>query len=335
MLSNRPPTYSFPKTFAVGSNRSIPPLVTTEQLKNHLGLLHVFAKLRAQIDALQISDYSGIPYLPEDKEKRWCWFVAQAVERFSIWCDILTHTDSTRPAVDILPPADVLMVWHAYMLNPRWYAEDCSRLRELQRLKDFMTVLSHSLSSGLSEILSSEPTNARMNTWVERTGRAFDPLQDAEVNQSRTVLCPKCRLPNNIPYMNAHGTGFFQSNFKVQCANVSCANLTITRSTLCARRLVQDLARSVSDPGGENAACLPGTLRNLQTAEDVANGQSIKQLIFRAPVFSNKPHAPIYEIKDVVQKEKWVLAVLDKTGFDLKRLGRCVGLKMKAQGGNL
>ena len=27
-----------------------------------------------------------------------------------------------------IPPVDVLMVWHAYMLNPRAYLEDCVRL---------------------------------------------------------------------------------------------------------------------------------------------------------------------------------------------------------------
>ena len=35
-----------------------------------------------------------------------------------------------------LPPLDVLMVWHTYLLNPTWYAEDCSRLPIMKTLGD-------------------------------------------------------------------------------------------------------------------------------------------------------------------------------------------------------
>ena len=35
-----------------------------------------------------------------------------------------------------MPPVDVLMVWHAYLLNPSWYAEDTSRRPELQGVRN-------------------------------------------------------------------------------------------------------------------------------------------------------------------------------------------------------
>ncbi|KAB8664805.1 hypothetical protein FH972_026232 [Carpinus fangiana] len=88
------------------------------------------------------------------QEKRWAVFVSRASERFNRWWAALQSTHSTAPLkmqdfnrdnpqlIDRgipsssvgeclskaqLPPLDVLMVWHAFMLNPRCYLEDCLR----------------------------------------------------------------------------------------------------------------------------------------------------------------------------------------------------------------
>ena len=90
-------------------------------------------------------------------EKRWAVYVARAVDRFERWydacvpatmggapCEKLTgnqictkkgldkvayHGISIKQLTlkDQLPPLDVLMVWHSYMLNPRCFFEDCFR----------------------------------------------------------------------------------------------------------------------------------------------------------------------------------------------------------------
>ncbi|KAF1979370.1 hypothetical protein BU23DRAFT_524073 [Bimuria novae-zelandiae CBS 107.79] len=99
------------------------------------------------------------------REKRWTIFVTKAVDRFQKWWESLPsdsayfnsayfnsalemdHFDSARspsqrPLTEWptsgdgmdeymhrnLPPLDVLMVWHSYMLNPRVYLEDCMRM---------------------------------------------------------------------------------------------------------------------------------------------------------------------------------------------------------------
>ena len=64
--------------FDVGPDLRIPPLVTIQEVKGHLGLLHLFADLKRRVN--------GIPNLPEHlstlkSEKRWGWFVGLAVER--------------------------------------------------------------------------------------------------------------------------------------------------------------------------------------------------------------------------------------------------------------
>lgn len=84
-------------------------------------------------------------------EKRWSVFVSRAERRFTTWWfklqrrehylslhdmersgsfeDLVKPKGSWRPSwmEDKLPPLDVLMVWHAFMLNPRAYLEDCLR----------------------------------------------------------------------------------------------------------------------------------------------------------------------------------------------------------------
>jgi hypothetical protein len=93
-------------------------------------------------------------------EKRWAVFVTRAVDRFERWydacvpatiggapCEKLTGSQCCAKKGldkiaydgipikqltlrDQLPPLDVLMVWHSYMLNPRCFFEDCFRFGE-------------------------------------------------------------------------------------------------------------------------------------------------------------------------------------------------------------
>jgi hypothetical protein len=93
-------------------------------------------------------------FLPRLAEKRWAIYVSRAVDRFHAWIstavpavaiptmaelekkgtsgDIVTESGNLRHHMALdrsnMPPVDVLMVWHAYMLNPRAYLEDCVRL---------------------------------------------------------------------------------------------------------------------------------------------------------------------------------------------------------------
>jgi hypothetical protein len=92
--------------------------------------------------------------LPRLAEKRWAVYITRAVDRFDAWVSAtvpvipkptmaelerdgatdqitkLSYVKTAMPPIGPLnmPPVDVLMVWHAYMLNPRAYLEDCVRL---------------------------------------------------------------------------------------------------------------------------------------------------------------------------------------------------------------
>ena len=106
--------------------------------------------------ASNLEDVNGASeFLPRLAEKRWAIYVSRAVDRFHAWVStavpadpmptmaeledkgrndqIISEASRARhqtPQLDrsTMPPVDVLMVWHAYMLNPRAYLEDCVRL---------------------------------------------------------------------------------------------------------------------------------------------------------------------------------------------------------------
>ena len=77
-----PPSHTFPTSFTIGGTPTDSLLVNIPQVQGHLALLHAFAQLRTEIEVSEVSlTGAKIPDMPADKEKRWAWFVALAVER--------------------------------------------------------------------------------------------------------------------------------------------------------------------------------------------------------------------------------------------------------------
>ncbi|GLB34329.1 putative expressed protein [Lyophyllum shimeji] len=209
--------YAFPTTFRIGRTRTDAPLVNTAQVKGHLALLHAFIQLRARTDALREDSKDAVKFMPADQDKRWVWFVGFAAERFTVWCESLHPDDFANAAKTSLPPLDVLMVWHAYMLNPGWYAEDSTRLPMMRNVAAAGRVFSSALASGLQDILTSEPDSERVSFWESKTNRPFDPLEDARKHPSKNIQCPYCRKVVEIPYLNAQGHGYLQGDFHLIC----------------------------------------------------------------------------------------------------------------------
>ena len=105
----------------------------------HLELLEAFTWLHNRVYKEEaFSEIFG-----EDPEKDLWWraVIEVAVARFGIWWEVVNKELKAREEGeagvldkgngmkvlprDLLPPLDVLMVWHSYMLNPRRYNEDC------------------------------------------------------------------------------------------------------------------------------------------------------------------------------------------------------------------
>ncbi|KIJ63482.1 hypothetical protein HYDPIDRAFT_168332 [Hydnomerulius pinastri MD-312] len=274
LAGDSPPQYSIPETFTVGSQR-VRLLVRPQDLKGHLTILHAFRSLR------QIVEQGDIPDLPEhartmDPERRWGWFIHLAVERFDRWCSTMRETDGVQLN---LPPVDVVMVWHAYLLNP-------------------MYVLTPSLGSVLTSwklcfllcaigskpprhwqatpdpLLTILPSPDRLSNWERRTKTPYDPLDAARVLAHKDVLCPLCTSVTVAPFLASGGTGYAQSNFAVSCSG--CGR-TITKDLLGLHKFVRDAA-IVAGP----ESYLAGTLYTPYDSDNTTRAKAIKKRIVDA-----------------------------------------------------
>lgn len=125
-----------PEHFKVSDKYIIPSLLPSD-LYAHLILLGAFHRLREEVWTQKVK--SDITLQPDEQ---WAVFLERAVYRFECWATRLIGDGSDQPDAPVttsrelapneLPPLDVMMVWHTYMLNPRTYYEDT--LRNLQGL---------------------------------------------------------------------------------------------------------------------------------------------------------------------------------------------------------
>ncbi|PPQ84317.1 hypothetical protein CVT26_011436 [Gymnopilus dilepis] len=250
------PIYTPPEEVQIGKHTGLCTLVLIKEVKGHLGLLHAISTLKKRVDEINVEDLKraglvDFPLEAGEDDKKWAWVVGLAVERrvpatrtdvsfrFDIWCRNLTPRDVFLPSV-AMPPVDVLMVWHSYMLNPRWYAEDCTRIDRCGILKKF-EVHFECLLTRTASMLTSPPSAAREQYWQSKTGMPFDLLAAIPFLKTRSVICPKCWIASKVVLMNRAGTGYLQENFEAICPNRDCKSV-ITKAKLASYKLAFDLA---------------------------------------------------------------------------------------------
>ncbi|KDR74375.1 hypothetical protein GALMADRAFT_280353 [Galerina marginata CBS 339.88] len=312
-----PPTYTPPTQFTIGSATTNEPLVKIVEIKGHLTLLHAFAELKNQIESKEVA----LSNVPKDKERKWAWFVALAVERFDIWCRNLTASDASKNTNVVIPPVDVLMVWHSYMLNPRWYAEDCMRINECKTLKKLEGHFTRLLEDPSSSILSEPPSKPRIEFWRSRTALSFDPLDDLHT-WSKEIRCPKCQSAIEVAFLNGSGTGYLQQKFSAACTKYNCDVGEITKEKLALRKLAKDLAAKLSaDP----ALHLAGTLFTASSL-DAVKGNNIK----RSVCDSAKTRSPDPALTAAVNgspqyQELMCLAIMNRATYSLATLRAQMG----------
>ncbi|KAI5365237.1 Putative Glycine-rich domain-containing protein [Septoria linicola] len=201
----------------------------------HLKVLECFYRLRKSIAAqdglygIKDSIITGQKFAANNDntsvllaklgEKRWAIYVQQAVDRFEAWltalfpgrpwadrttietegrqgtlCDTATTKGSIFSASD-LPPIDVLMVWHAYQLNPRCYLEDCTRFSRMDLWHSSMPweAIAQSINS---ETFAFEATPDAENSFTNMTGLPWAMTSYS----TRATECPECFTTNNIPW---------------------------------------------------------------------------------------------------------------------------------------
>src|SRR5450631_2399074 len=108
-----PPVYTeypteLPESFPIGAHKT-QPLVNVTELQGHLRLLGALHKLKTGVQGQE----DGVA--ATDAALAWVVFVNRAVHRFYIWASSAWSQSSPGLSESVIPPLDVIMVWHSYL----------------------------------------------------------------------------------------------------------------------------------------------------------------------------------------------------------------------------
>lgn len=151
-----------------------------------------------------------------------------------------------------------MMVWHAYMLNPRDFLEDCMRSGKIRFWRSGLPWAAINSSIG-NESLEYIASDKARQSFESKTGFAWDSLHDSP---STIIGCPGCRKEISTLWTSSTaasyystkdakvGTGFADMNFRVSCP--SCAALIehdVLRGQKFRRDVQELLLKDVPMPG--------------------------------------------------------------------------------------
>ncbi|SJL02729.1 uncharacterized protein ARMOST_06065 [Armillaria ostoyae] len=303
------PSYELPYPLFIGRRAIQTPFVSISQLKGHLCLLKHFTSFKERVEGIDHSKYRDAP---KDRERRWSWFVGLAVERFERWCKELTSDDKMNFADQCLPPVDVIMVWHAYLLNPARYSEDSLRKEHIKILAgagDWFQDLERTCYT-----IDSPPSEARVQTWLQKTHVPYDPFESAIVLTDREIACPQCLTKANVRLVDSNATGYLQPDFKTTCPGCW---LTITKEKLAFHKLVKDLVGTYD--------VLAGTLH---TSDNIKNSHRAKA--FKTGILELNPHA--FAKGDAKTQEEWVVKIQKQMDYSMQTIQRAMDPRMSLGG---
>ncbi|KAG0707493.1 hypothetical protein DFH29DRAFT_895981 [Suillus ampliporus] len=274
--------YDMPQTFKVGT-KTTEPLVLPGQLLGHLKLLHLFFAMRQKVE-------EGDTRFPDlarqmSPEKRWAWFVSLAVERFERWCGAITPTNIESYC---LPPVDVIMVWHAYLLNPGWYTEDTNRVPQLIALSAFNGYMAMDMPT-VDILVPDDPAQQRTSYWETSTSTPYDPFDSAQALTHRSIVCPGCLSPLSAPFLNESGSGYAQMNFKLVC---TCGH-SVTKDTLGLHKFARNLLST-----SNNEKYFAGSLYYAESTFDTVRATTARIRILNIANLKINAATDIVKVKD-------------------------------------
>jgi hypothetical protein len=109
-----PPSYpdhsaQVPATFTIGE-KTVQPLVNVTELQAHLSILGAFDILKWKVQDQPRPEGMS-------KDGAWALFVHRAVHRFNAYLQAAWPKDTVQGSSEAtMPPLDVLLVWHSYLL---------------------------------------------------------------------------------------------------------------------------------------------------------------------------------------------------------------------------
>ncbi|KAG8705183.1 hypothetical protein FRC08_001785 [Ceratobasidium sp. 394] len=270
------------KLYNIGKLSTLP-LVTIAEVKARLLLLGAFEQLRRKCEEADLVDVQKkLP--PLRREAKWPLFLERARERFDLWVAKVMDGRPERTCLwhEEIPPLDVVLMWHAYLLNPILYHEDMSRLHPaLDKISEFpLYKIVSQIDLDTPEML---PTEEQYHYWQRTTGDYFGlPLNTTPDADTINVKCPSCAHVNEVTWVAAPDAagmlrGYAQRQFMVVCEGAGC-RFSITWDALCTKRFAEDVILCLQD----TKATLGGTLMNTSGSPDAVRGRQLTEDILTA-----------------------------------------------------
>ncbi|KAL8777401.1 MAG: hypothetical protein Q9213_007873 [Squamulea squamosa] len=321
---------------------------TPDQCLAHLKLLEAFHNLREDVattDGLfgihdhfvdgvypnQGFDEKRAQLLLRLREKRRAIYVAKAERRYSVWWQGLQSESHSRPTqqefTDIYANFEkasekptlnfdhVLMAWHAHLLNPRDFLEDCVRYDKtlLWNTGLPLAIIDPCIDTKTFEYHTSKSASLHFR---KTTGHEWNSLDD---DQQLTLHCPKCAMPKQVMWTTlitadfweeashkGRGSGFADPDFGTSCGQ--CLTL-ITHETLRVRKFQNDRKALL-----EKDLPMPGTILDAKgRLQSLSHGRNLED---HAPLFPNmllkiyrparfeeldKPGATMNDVRSVIE----------------------------------
>ncbi|KAJ1304754.1 hypothetical protein OPQ81_005892 [Rhizoctonia solani] len=258
-ITRGPPSYEpdpalpLPTTFKIGKSYT-PPLISVSSVRNHLLVLSCFSTLKRDVENAPPSLSFEL-----DPEIKWAIYLLRADYRFGVWIDkVVSRLERQRGEVTELtdaeiPPVDVLLLLHAYLLNPVAYCEDTESWYPCLKLIGGFPLdrVASKMRKEESQVYYT-PTPSQIEEWELLTQEPFDLPLFTTLSDTVTLSCPMCSQPEvRVPWLTepapvdlgdetVFGKGYAQSGFSIDCPGCGEA---VTKGKLRVERFVKEFVR--------------------------------------------------------------------------------------------
>ncbi|PYH63319.1 uncharacterized protein BO88DRAFT_447777 [Aspergillus vadensis CBS 113365] len=194
---------------------------------------------------------------------------------------------------DLLPPMDVMIIWHAYMLQPVIYEDDCSRLdvphmrRVLFPWKEVVNAID------IRTIEYCIPSAAR-DFFEKTSGQSADLLEELCYKAHPLVYdmnCPYCHTTRNLPIIPTAQTEDINQGLELGCDCGYAPSVDALRSDLLHLRQTREsrLRGTYSNPALAQALYPLSRALPLPILESCTTRERFLQAIHTASYESNTP----------------------------------------------
>ncbi|KAG6328422.1 hypothetical protein ID866_10667, partial [Astraeus odoratus] len=284
-------------TYMIGHGRPPKPLVTVEQVQDHLQLLSAFHRLQATVED---GRDNRIPRsaMRMDRDSRWRWFIHLAINRFEKWVEALYFS-----------PGQFLAKYHP-PLDTRFHSSVSIAMEKLAAvwtsyLKDTTT----------NANLVRDGSVSRAESWYQLTGTLFDPFDAMTRPTYKQLQCPRCRTRVYVPFLSDNNTGYAE-NFVARCPLPSC-RMRITHEALAVAKFVWDL----NGKSTRHEHYIAGSLINSSGKRDHRRARLIKDQLIQTLQYSNR--VPL-ALDGRLAKLRGSSEFTEAIGYSLKRLREAI-----------